>query len=126
MALVIKKPIGQIGILLNLGNQAPRPNGVYHSGRNKISLFCLYGYLPHGFLKRSLRDTAGKVLPTYPIRQAVNNGGTLFGVYDVPYLYLTAVLLHKGRVVIVGMYLDRKTVTGINQLTSKGNRLPSR
>ena len=115
-AVVVVHAVGQVAILLDLGNQNSLTDGVRKSCGDEVGLACLHPLRAergHQFAARKRRLVGGVVVA---LGKTANDLGILVGVYDVPHLGFSAVILHTCGVIVVGVDLDREAIGGVDEL----------
>ena len=119
--IIIVETIGEVGILLNLSNQGTRTDGVNRTCFNKEQVVLLDG----NALEITQQSAVCDGLPDFGLGaimfQAVDQVGVLGGIQHIPHLALAvlAIFVLHG-VGVIGMYLHRQVLFGIDELDQQG------
>ncbi len=116
-------PVGDIGGLLDLGQQHPRTDGVDPPGGHEVDIAGRDGLVMEDLLQGPLVEMFQVGLP---VHLPVEPGDQLSAIrlHDIPHLGLPEGVMPFAGGFIVGMHLDAEEVTGVDELDQQGKLDP--
>ena len=120
---VIIDTIGNIGILLDLGDQDSFADRMKGSGFDKQDITLFHRYCVEHFQKGILLNSLREFLPGDLFLETIVKEGSFFRVKDIPHLCFSVLSLVLQGKTIAGMNLDREIVPCVNKL-GQNRKLP--
>ena len=119
-APVIGHAVGGVRVLLHLGDEDPRPDGVERPCRDEKHISRMDRHLIADFRQGILLDVPAELPFGQPAVDPIDQPGSRLAIDDVPHLGLAVFPFHPGGIGVVRMHLDRQPVFGIDQLDEQG------
>ena len=124
-AAVIIQPVGDVGGLLHLADEASRADGVHRPRFQKIRIPFFDGNAVEHLRERIVRDAAAHFLFRHVPFKADIQAGVRRGVEHVPHLVLAVLPFHRQGILICGMHLDGEVFFGVDELDHEREALVS-
>ena len=112
---VVIYSVRHIGILLDLRDQDPFPDGMQGPGFNKQHISLAHRHCIEHFQERVFPDPPGEFLPCDLFPEAIIKKCPFFRIEDIPHFCLAVLSLILKREGIPRVDLNRKTVPGVNE-----------
>ena len=119
-AAVVVDAVGDVRGLLDLRHERPGADGMHTSRRQEEQVARNDGIVAQGIGQRMVGDHAFILRRSELLRETRFQVRPLICGHDVPHLGLAVALVARPCQLVVGVYLDREVLTGVDELHQQG------